>query len=352
MSLREETQKASDKKNEQLDNIKIALIGRGGAGKSALINAIVDEDICETGVHTDTTIYASEPIIHGEMSFVDLPGYGTSGFPKEEWEDKFKPTQYDMLIHVVDGKLTADDEEFGVKIRKEKVNIIVVRTKDDQLKGSSKKGITEEDLRNTIRKDISSSYGNGIKVLFTGHGDDESDVYGIGPLNNEIKANLTTAKKFSFERWSRAYTKEQLEKKTKSAYRMVHEKAILSGIANAVPVVGIAADLKIQLDLGNEIKSIFGIKEENVDSFVEKYGAYIKPLFKEVIRFGSQEALIKTGTKFVTKKAAIEFFNKVPFLGTLVAASIGATMTELLGFYMVKQASQLAEYILKEELKG
>lgn len=345
-SIRQEAQDAAKNKKSELDIVRIAVIGKGGAGKSSLINAIVDDYICETGVDTDTTIEKSIDIHFGSLVFTDLPGYGTKGFPKDKWESQFQPEQYDLLLHVVNSKLTKDDSEFCEKVTNNDLPIVVVRTFDDLLKSDKARKRAE------IRQDLTKAYGKSMPVSFVGQGEDEDDYYGVDECHEQIEAKLSSAKKYAFNRWAKAYTLEQLDKKTEAAYRMVHEKAAMSAVANAIPVAGIPIDAKIQYDLSQEILEIFGIKQEKYDDILTKHGQVIKPLLDEIISFGTKDGLVILAKQMLGKKAATELLNKVPFLGTIVAASIGFGLTELMGHYIVKQANQLSEIILKEELEN
>jgi GTP-binding protein EngB required for normal cell division len=345
-SIRQEAQYAAKSKKSELDTVKIAVIGKGGAGKSSLINAIVDDYVCETGVDTDTTLEKSIDIHFGSLVFTDLPGYGTKGFPKEQWETQFQPEQYDLLLHVVNSKLTKDDTEFCEKVASGDLPVVVVRTFDDLLKSDKSRKRAE------IRQDLVKAYGRNMPIAFVGQGEDEDDYYGVDACNEQIESKLSSAKKYAFNRWAKAYTLEQLEKKAEAAYQMVHEKAAMSAVANAIPIAGIPMDAKIQYDLSQEILGIFGIRQEKYDDILTKHGQVIKPLLDEVNSFGTKEGLVILAKQMLGKKAATELLNKVPLLGTIVAAGIGFGLTELMGHYIVKQASELSEIILKEELEN
>ena len=71
-------------------DVKIALIGQPGAGKSSLINALTGKDLFETGVRTDVTVKKQEAKLNN-LYIVDLPGYGTKRFPLNSWLEEFQP---------------------------------------------------------------------------------------------------------------------------------------------------------------------------------------------------------------------------------------------------------------------
>ncbi len=69
--------------------VSIALFGQPGSGKSSLINKIAGRKLAEVGIETDKTTDAARYEIN-KLYFIDLPGYGTSNFPKESFFKKFK----------------------------------------------------------------------------------------------------------------------------------------------------------------------------------------------------------------------------------------------------------------------
>jgi len=91
--------------------VSIALFGQPGAGKSSLINKIVGKKLADVGVETDKTVDASSYEVNG-LRFVDLPGYGTKNFPKENYFDRFNINQFDLFLCVISGKLHQADTEF------------------------------------------------------------------------------------------------------------------------------------------------------------------------------------------------------------------------------------------------
>jgi GTP-binding protein EngB required for normal cell division len=83
MSIHEDAEKIRRKLEEdKATKVRVALFGQPGAGKSSLINKITGKkNLAQAGVETDKTTKAKEYEANG-LIFVDLPGYGTTGFPK------------------------------------------------------------------------------------------------------------------------------------------------------------------------------------------------------------------------------------------------------------------------------
>ena len=143
--------------------VSIALFGQPGAGKSSLINKIVGKKVAEVGVETDKTVTAASYEYNG-LKFVDLPGYGTSNFPKESYFEKFKISEFDLFLCVTSGKLHQADTEFFQELSKrEKVCIFVVNKHDELWEDE----VSIEELERRKKEDIEKHVGKKVVTLFT-----------------------------------------------------------------------------------------------------------------------------------------------------------------------------------------
>jgi len=162
MSLDEEARRLRrDLKAADQTEVRVALFGQPGAGKSSLINEILGVDEAQVGVHTDTTTGMSchtAPSIPG-VSFCDLPGYGTARFPKETYFERFGVDTFDVYICVSSGKLVQADSEFFRYLVSQERPCIFVFNKHDQLwqKGKTIEQLEQEklaDIRTQVSRDV------------------------------------------------------------------------------------------------------------------------------------------------------------------------------------------------------
>ena len=89
----------------------IGIFVKRNAGKSSLINAVCGREAVKTGELMEPTTDAVV-VENGDVTFIDLPGYGTDGFPEEAFLERFRPFQYDLFLCIFSGKLTEADTEF------------------------------------------------------------------------------------------------------------------------------------------------------------------------------------------------------------------------------------------------
>jgi len=79
--------------------VKIAITGQSGSGKSSLINAIAGSKIAQVGF-VETTMEPKEYKTENGIILVDLPGCGTANFPFESYVNDMKLSEFDAIVLV------------------------------------------------------------------------------------------------------------------------------------------------------------------------------------------------------------------------------------------------------------
>ena len=125
MSIHDDIQKIKEVlQEEQKGSLRIALFGQPGSGKSSLINKLIGKNVANTGASTDVTVEANF-YEHDQLLFVDLPGYGTSKFPPNQWMSEFTPEKFDLFLCVFSGKFHEADTRFFKELHGKKSSMLI-----------------------------------------------------------------------------------------------------------------------------------------------------------------------------------------------------------------------------------
>lgn len=340
MSSKERFVRAKYKVDEE--KVKLVFFGQPGAGKSSVINAICGAQVAQAGGVTDTTKEA-QLIEHGQVLFVDLPGYGTSRFPQNEYFDTFNPLQYDLFICVFDGKLHKADSDFFRIITEDGKPCIFVRNKADLIYDEGK---TEAESREDIRRDILRQTGlQKIDLLFISARADMRQ--GIAELNNLIDSKMDAARREKYRMAAKSYTQEQLKGKKVVCEKYVSRYGKLAAANGFNPLLGIdaAIDVAILFKMYGDIRGAFGVTKEMAEA--SRASADTKKYLVSSMTKQGVAMIVKNMVKRFTAKTMLKF---VPLLGQAAAAYMGYRIVRRAGYVYVDACYRVAQEELYKEL--
>jgi GTP-binding protein EngB required for normal cell division len=339
---------------EKLNNtqVKIALFGQPGSGKSSLINALIGEDVAKVSQETDTTI-SEDPYKWEDLVLTDLPGYGTRNFPADSFFEKFDVLSYDIFICVFSGKFKQEDTEFFRRLQKEGKKCIFVRNSVDSM---FEKGKTTEQLKEDVLTDVKRQIGKDVKVYFTSC---RTEV-GLDDLTKAIYDNLNTVKQIKFSLDAKAYSEDFLETKKKACYKFIYlgsSLAAANGI-NPVPVVDITVDLSILTGIFERIRKSFGLNKEIIEENKPLYNESLLAVANNVLKYSTKTAITKLLQKVAkdqlekqaTKQTLKQIGKRIPLIGQGISATTSFFVTFAASKSYCNDCADIATVILKDKL--
>lgn len=339
--------------------IKCAIIGRSGTGKSSLINAIAGQYVAETGV-TETTMSVEEPIAHGGLLFYDLPGCGTSNFPKNEYISKFNLAEFDCLILVTADRFYEDDLYIIDELTKIKKPIFIVRTKIDfSIDRELRKGISEKETYKKIYDSLNEYLkGYRVKGIYLTSADYPLE-YDLNNLLEAIDSSLSSFKKDKFIAAINSTSKSILKRKRLLAEKIVSQYALLAATngLNPIPGLDVSVDMALMVKMSNEIMEIYGLTDKELKFMHEHFSkTQMKLITSKVLQYAAKYGA-KEGVMLLLKRVSVVLATKtmskwIPFVGQAVAATIGFKMTSSIGNDMILDAELIALETLKSYEKS
>lgn len=348
MRLRDDAEEIKEKLNEEEQvQVRIALFGRSGVGKSSIINKLVGRYVAETGEGIDTTLERNDYEWNG-LVLTDLPGYNTEMHPSDTYFEKFSIlNDFDLFICVFTNRIYESDLEFYKKLRSNGKPCIFVRGRTDEIWDEKKtfEELKQEIIENTLKQ--LESYNE--KIIFVSCRNNK----GFDLLSVQILSYLDEAKKKRWYKSAKAYSHDFLEKKKKQVKQVVIYHAGISAANGFNPIPGsdIAVDIGVLLNLFRKIRKMYGLS----DSVLQKYKSILSPasvhLINNVVKYGTKQGLLLLLKKYAGKEAIRRFSRFVPLVGQTIAASAGFMITKTVGDTFLNDCHNLAKEILDDELK-
>ena len=141
-----------------------------------------------------------------------------------------------------------------------------------------------------------------------------------------------------------------LQAAVKRSRKLLHKRAMLAGVASAVPVPGLdwAVDAAMLSKLIPEINNEFGLTTQQLDSLnpkkreqVQKAVALVGSML--IGKLISRELVIKAATKIGMRLTTKQLVKYVPFAGQIVAATVGYAAIRYLGEEHMKDCIRVAQ---------
>ncbi|MFN5182056.1 MAG: GTPase [Bacteroidota bacterium] len=345
MALENELLKIKEKlSKEENSNVRVALFGQPGAGKSSILNKLIGNHVAVTGQRTDVTV-KEEVYDWNGIHLVDLPGFGTKQFPKEGYFEKFKIETFDLFLCVFSGKFHQPDSEFFKEIKSRDKVCLFVRNKHDEIWEEGRElSELEEEILTDVKKQVNAE---DINVVFTSCRLN----YGFDALQNLILENLEPAKRERWARGAKAYSVEFLENKRTACKKYVYiaAGAAAANALNPIPGADIAVDLSVIATLFSSIRSSYGLTNEKLKS-VEIALPTVAPLANNIVKYAAKEGAIMLLKKFIGRQAVKQVSKYIPFVGQAVAASAGFAITTAAGVSYLNDCHEVAKKVLENDL--
>ncbi|MFC5624484.1 GTPase [Algoriphagus winogradskyi] len=344
------------KKGEEFNNTKVsgALIGQSGSGKSSLINALIGENICNTGT-IETTLEKNGPYSKNGVSFYDLPGCGTTKFPKEDYVDRMGLSSFDFIILVTANRFYENDLFLIEEVKKLNKPIFIVRTKIDQSIDDGKFNTPKKSEIETLSECLYDleQYLTSVKhfgIYLTSSR--QPTKYDLGKLITEISQNLTNLKRDKFIAEAFISNDEILKKKRKIALKMVMWISAGAGVngLNPIPGVDIAADIAILMKMNKEILKIYNLDEDSID-FLERHGVkagVLSSMKSFAQKYLSKELVLIALKRFAPQLTAKTIAKYIPVIGQISAVAAAFSLSVYFGNNMINDCEAEAKVILEE----
>jgi small GTP-binding protein len=344
MSLVDEAQRIREAMQVE-DNlfVAIALFGQPGAGKSSLINRLLGQKVAPEGVRNDTTTERKDYEWNG-LTLVDLPGFDTALFPAETYLDRFRVMEFDLLLCVFDGKFHAADTALFREASRRGKECLFVSNKHDTLWQADKQ---VAELEQEIRDNVRDQVGSPQPVYFTSCRHNT----GLAELETAVKNRLDPAKQDRWVRAAKAYTTDFLADKKSVCQRRVFRSAAISAVGGAIPIPGanIVVDGTVLVSLFKYIRDAYGLTDSVLATKARTIPT-LAPVANGIIKYATTDGVVLLLKQFVEKVTAEQISKFIPFVGPIIAGSLGFAITRQAGLAYLDDCHKFAEGVLDQQL--
>ncbi len=327
-----------------------------------------DDGAAPVGI-TETT-HEPEEYPHPEHSnFVlwDLPGVGTTSFPKLSYHMEIAATRYDFFLIVSAGRFTENDMWLASELQnlgkpyffvRTKVNEDIAHDKEDHPRSHSEDKVISK-LKNECRFNMQM---NNIKAqIFVISGRKKHDTLWEYPkLMDSIMQHLPKLKQHKAVLSTMAVSKEMIQRKCDLLEDRILAVAALSAAAAAIPIPGVS----ISADVGLLVEEIIHYKKQlgldptslsklsrDLDLPISSIEEMLSQTLPTVALANVNKYVLEMLAKYAVGAATEEVARYIPIVGTLVASGISFETTRRTLNACLGDMKAAALMILDEKIK-
>ncbi len=330
--------------------LNIAVTGNSGSGKSTLVNTMRglyadDPGAAPVGI-TETTHEPQEYKHPEHTSFAlwDLPGVGTSDFPRSSYLDQIDVERYDFFLILSAVRFTENDIWLAKELERRgkpyyfvrtKVNIDMANDKEDNPLSHSAKSVIAT-LKQECRYNMFMS--NIRANIFVISGKKKHDTMWEYPaLIRSIMKHLPKLKQHKGILSAVAISRAIIQDKCEILEWRITKVALASAAAAAIPIPGvaIAADIGLLVEEVIYYKKQLGLDFASLSKFSRELNIPMRAIedslsevMPSVALSNVNKFIVNKLAKYVVSKVTAEVARYVPILGTAVSSGISFKTTK------------------------